>query len=91
MHVLPTQPFTRTPPTNSIPSLVREYTSDRAFRHDAQELYRRTGYTVSETSGLAHRSYLMRVLGFWRLRQEHLVITYQSPTNPWPANADVDE
>jgi hypothetical protein len=88
MHVLPTQPFTPTPPTDSILSMVREYTSARAFHDDARELYMRMGYTVSKTSGLAHRSYLMRVLSFWGLRQEHLVITYQSPTNSWPVNAD---
>lgn len=68
--------------------VVREYTSARVFHQDAQELYTRSGYTVSNTGGLAHRSFLMRVLDFWGLRQEHLVITYQAPTNPWPVHVD---
>jgi hypothetical protein len=83
MHVQPnlfTIPTTFEQPT---PVLVREYPSVRAFHHDAQELYLRTGYTVSNTSGLAHRNFVSRILDFWGLRQEHLVITYQAPTNPW--------
>ena len=88
MQVQPT-PFT-TPTTSEHPTLmlVREYTSARAFRHDAQELYTRTGYTVANTNGLAHHSYVRRVLGFFGLRQEQLVITYQAPTNVWLAHAD---
>ena len=69
------------------PLLVREYTSARAFRHDAQELYAHTGYTVSNTSGLAYHSYARRLLGFFGWHQEHLVITYQAPTNEWPVHA----
>lgn len=77
------------PTTSEHPTLVivREYTSARAFHHDAQELYTHTGYTVSNTSGLAHHGYIRRVLGFFGLRQEQLVITYQAPTNGWPVHA----
>lgn len=84
MQVQPT-PFTN--PTTSehpAPVIVREYSSARAFHHDAQELYTSGGYTVSSTSGLARHNYIRRVLGFFGLRQERLVITYQAPTNEWP-------
>ena len=81
------QPTLSTIPTTSehpTPVIVREYTSARAFHHDAQELYISGGYTVSNTSGLAHHNYVRRVLGFFGWRQEHLVITYQAPTIAWP-------
>ena len=84
------QPTLSTIPTTSdqpTPLLVREYTSARAFHHDAQELYTSGGYTVSSTSGLAHHGYIRRLLGFFGLRQEQLVITYQAPTNGWPVHA----
>jgi hypothetical protein len=87
MQVQPTLftiPTTSEQPTSM---LVREYTSARAFRHDARDLYARTGYTVSNTSGLAHHGYIRRALGFFGLRQEQLVITYQAPTNEWPVHA----
>ena len=71
--------------------IVREYTSARAFHHDAQELYTREGYTVANTNGLAGHSYVRRVLGFFGLRQEHLVITYQPPTNVRLVNTNRDE
>jgi len=87
MQVQPT-PFTiPTPSEEPTPVIVREYTSARAFHHDAREMYARTGYTVSNTSGLAHHGYVRRVLGFFGLRQEQLVITYQAPTNGWPVHA----
>ena len=87
MQVQPT-PFTiPTTAEHPTPVIVREYTSARAFHHDAQELYAHTGYTVSNTSGLAHHSYARRLLGFFGWRQEHLVITYQAPTNEWPVHA----
>ncbi len=85
------QPTVSTIPTTSeqpTPVIVREYTSARAFHHDAQELYTREGYTVSNTSGLARHSYVRRVLGFFGLRHEQLVITYQAPTTRWPVHAD---
>jgi hypothetical protein len=87
MHVPSILSTTAAHPT---PVIVREYTSVRAFHHDAQELYLRTGYTVSNTGGLSHRSYFRRVLGFWGLRREplQLVITYQAPTNMWQAKAN---
>jgi hypothetical protein len=84
------QPTLSTIPTTSeqpTPLLVREYTSARAFRDDAQELYTRTGYTVSNTNSLAHHGYIRRLLGFFGLRQEQLVITYQAPTHGWPVHA----
>ena len=84
------QPTPFTIPTTSkqpAPVLVREYTSARAFHHDAQELYTRGGYTVANTTGLAHHNYVRRVLGYFGWRQEQLVITYQAPTNEWPAHA----
>jgi hypothetical protein len=84
------QPTLSTIPTTSdqpTPLLVREYTSARAFHHDAQELYTSGGYTVSSTNGLAHHGYIRRLLGFFGLRQEQLVITYQAPTNGWPVHA----
>lgn len=85
MYVLSTLSTASAYPT---PLLVREYTSVRAFYHDARELYVRRRYTVSNTSGLAHRGYIRRVLDFCGLRQAHLVITYQSPSNRWQVNAD---
>ena len=48
------QPTLSTIPTTSehpTPVIVREYTSARAFHHDAQEMYTSGGYTVSGTSG----------------------------------------
>jgi hypothetical protein len=88
------QPTLFTIPTTSeqpTPVIVREYTSVRSFNRDARELYTRMGYTVSNTSGLAHRSYFRRILGFWGLHREHLqlVITYQAPTNTWQAKANL--
>jgi hypothetical protein len=65
----------------STPMFVREYTSTRAFRHDARDLYARTGYTVSNTSGLTHYGYFKRIFALLARRPEHLVITYQAPTN----------
>ncbi len=88
MQVSPTLFTAPTPRAHPTPLLVREYTSVRAFHQDAQELYLRTGYTVSNTSGLANRGYFRRLLGFWGLRQEQLVITYQSPTNAWQEHAN---
>jgi hypothetical protein len=88
MQVQPTLftiPNTSQQPT---PVIVREYTSARAFHHDAQELYTREGYTVANTNGLARHSYVRRVLGFFGLRQEHLLITYQAPTNGWLVNTN---
>ena len=77
-----------TPPTRTTQRIVREYSSSKAFYKDANELYARSHYTVSDTTGLAHRRFFTRALMFFRLRPEHLVITYQSPINPWPVNAD---
>jgi FMN-dependent NADH-azoreductase len=87
MQVQPTLSTISTTSEHPIPVIVREYTSARAFHHDAQELYTRGGYTVANTTGLAHHNYVRRVLGFFGLRQEHLVITYQAPTNEWPVHA----
>lgn len=87
-QVSPTLFTTPTPRAHPMGLLVREYTSVRAFYHDAQELYLRTGYTISSTSGLAHRGYIRRILDFWGLRQEQMVITYQSPTNAWQEHAN---
>ncbi|HEY7781324.1 MAG TPA: hypothetical protein VIC85_14035 [Ktedonobacterales bacterium] len=76
--------------TSTQPSqlIMREYTSARAFRKDARQLYARTGYTVSATTGLARRGSAMSTLAFFRRRPEHLVITYRAPTNPWPVTTD---
>jgi hypothetical protein len=63
--------------------IVREYTSSKAFSKDARELYARTGYTVMRTRGMPRRRGWRAVFSFWP-RQEHLVITYQAPTNPRP-------
>jgi hypothetical protein len=77
--------------TRAAQRMVREYTSSRAFRKDARALYARTGYTVSQTAGLAHRglrsslSFLGREFG-WP-RQQRLVITYSPPSTPRPAEA----
>lgn len=79
MQVQPTSFTTPTTSEHPTPVIVREYTSARAFHRDAQELYTRRGYTVANTNGLAHHNYVRRVLGFFGLRQEHLVITYQAP------------
>jgi len=87
MQVRPTLSTIPTTSDQPTPLLVREYTSARAFQHDAQELYTSGGYTVSSTSGLAHHGYIRRLLGFFGLRQEQLVITYQAPTNGWPVHA----
>jgi hypothetical protein len=85
---VPSIPFTvTTTPENQTPVLVREYNSARALRDDARGLYARSGYTIANTSGLAHRGYVRRILGFFGLRQEHLVITYHAPTNEWPIHA----
>lgn len=67
--------------------IVREYTSTRAFDRDARELYARTGYTVSNTAGGPSRGLKGVLLSFWP-REEHLTITYQSPTNPHPSNSN---
>jgi hypothetical protein len=79
-------PFTRLPPP-----IVREYTSSRAFRKDAQALYARTGYTVLSTVGLAHSGFLSPLSftahEFGWPRRQHLVITYTPPTTPRPVNA----
>lgn len=61
--------------------LVREYPSFRAFSKDADELYTRTGYTVMSTSGMPQRGGWHAISFLWP-REEHLVITYQAPTNP---------
>jgi hypothetical protein len=76
---------------HATPVIMREYTSARAFHHAAREIYARTGYTVSNTSGLAHRNYVRRILDFCGLRREplQLVITYQAPTNTWQAKANL--
>jgi hypothetical protein len=87
MQVQPTLSTISTTSEHPIPVIVREYTSARAFHHDAQEMYTSGGYTVSSTSGLAHHGYVRRVLGFFGMHQEHLVITYQAPTNEWPVHA----
>jgi hypothetical protein len=88
MHVLPTLFTIPTTSEHPTPVIVREYTSAREFHHDAQELYLRTGYTISNTSGLAHRSYVSRVLDLCGMRHERMVITYQAPTNMWQAKAN---
>jgi uncharacterized membrane protein YeaQ/YmgE (transglycosylase-associated protein family) len=71
--------------------MVREYTSSKAFRRDARQLYKRTGYTVSQTTGLAHTGLIRRLafLGreFGWPRQQRLVITYSPPSTPRPAEA----
>ncbi len=59
--------------------IVREYTSSRAFRRDAQKVYTHTGYTVSHMTGMPDRGGLRLLLSWWP-PQEHLVITYQAPT-----------
>ena len=74
----------QTIPTTLEPQIVREYTSSKAFRHDARELYASTGYTVSNTAGMPHRGGIRSLFFFWPRHQEHLTITYQSPTNPRP-------
>jgi len=63
-------------------SFEREYASSRAFHRDAAALYARTGYTVSDTAGMPRRSLIGFLWSFWP-HQEHIVITYQSPTNSW--------
>jgi hypothetical protein len=65
---------------SSLRQIVREYSSRKAFSKDARTLYTRTGYTVLRTSGMPRRGW-RAVFYFWP-RQEHLVITYQAPTNP---------
>jgi hypothetical protein len=80
-----------TRPTILPSPIVREYTSSRAFRKDAQALYARTGYTVLSTSGLAHSGTLSHLFFFsqefgWP-RRHHLIITYAPPSNPLPVNA----
>jgi len=67
--------------------IVREYTSSKAFSKDARELYARTGYTVMSTSGMPRRGGWHAVFYFLP-RQEHLVITYQAPTNPRSGASD---
>ena len=71
--------------------MVREYTSSKAFRRDARQLYTHTGYTVSQTTGLAHTGFIRRLafLGreFGWPRQQRLVITYSPPNTPRPAEA----
>jgi hypothetical protein len=79
MDTTPTPTTTSTQLTRQV---VREYTSLRAFHQDARELYARTGYTISDTAGLAHRG-LRDSLAFYWPHQRHLVITYAAPTNPW--------
>jgi hypothetical protein len=71
--------------------MVRQYTSSRAFRRDARQLFTHTGYTVSQTAGLA-RTHLMGPLAllgreFGWPRQQRLVITYSPPSTPRPAEA----
>src|SRR5690349_15303565 len=63
-------------------SFEREYASSRAFHRDAAALYARTGYTVSDTAGMPRRGLIGFLWSCWP-HQEHMVITYQSPTNPW--------
>jgi hypothetical protein len=69
--------------------MVRQYASSRAFRRDARLLFTRTGYTVSQTSGLAHRGLMgpLAILGreFGWPRPQQLVITYSPPSTPRPA------
>jgi hypothetical protein len=71
--------------------MVRHYTSSRAFRRDARQLYKRTGYTVSQTAGLANTGFIHRLafLGreFGWPRQQQLDITYSPPSTPRPAEA----
>lgn len=77
--------------TNSEPTqqrIVREYTSSRAFHKDAETLYARTGYTISDTAGITHRGLTGFFFSLWP-REEHLTITYQAPTNPHVATAGV--
>jgi hypothetical protein len=75
--------------------IEREYTSSRAFRKEAGELYARSGYTISQTIGIRNRrymmlpSFLMSFLLFVWPRREHLIITYQPPFTPRPQNAGV--
>lgn len=72
------------PPITTPQYIMREYASPRAFHRDARELYARTHYTVSYTVGLAHQRIVLRALQAFGLRPHPVVITYQSPTNPWP-------
>ena len=65
----------------SLRQIVREYSSRKAFSKDARDLYARTGYTVLRTSGMPRRGGWRAVFFLWP-RQEHLVITFQAPTNP---------
>lgn len=74
------------PPPQTAPEfIVREYTSTRAFDRDARELYARTRYTISNTAGAPRRGLKAFLFSFWP-HEEHLTITYQSPTNPYPSN-----
>jgi len=67
-------------------NIVREYTSTSAFDLDARDLYAHTRYTVSNTAGGPCRGLKGIFFSFWP-HEEHLTITYQSPTNPHPTNA----
>jgi hypothetical protein len=84
-----TTPTASTTPAQRTQQIVREYTSLRAFHHDAQQLYASSGYTVSHTVGLSHRGLKDMLPFFWPL-QRHLSITYDSPTNPPPPSGDAD-
>lgn len=78
-------------PSNISPTehrIVREYTSSRAFHKEASELYARTGYTVADTAGMTYHGLVGALLSLWP-HQEHLVITYESPTNPSVPNAGI--
>jgi hypothetical protein len=72
----------------SLRKIVRDYASSKAFSKDARELYARTGYTVMRTSGMPRRGGWRALFHFWP-REEHLVITYQAPTNPRPGASDL--
>lgn len=76
-----TTPTASTTPAQPIRRIVREYASLRVFHQDARELYARAGYTVSNTAGLSYRG-LRGALAFYWPHQRHLIITYDSPTNP---------